>query len=163
MTSEPSDNNPAWDTVHHISNYYDGPLEGLANLNGAPHVFFLHDEIFRQVGTLEDPDVEVDRIYALHAVSDEMARGLMEKQAIFERWHQAWSQDRSLMEHHPALPADRERHDALRAELAPQLDSLRRTKTTQVLLGEFHSNRRPVAPGCSRWGSYEVKWRAQEA
>lgn len=148
----------AWEVVHHVSNFYDFPLEGLADLNGAPHAFFVHDELV--VPSEEDPDEkEIQVIYALYPVSAELASALSEKHDIFERWHQAWSQDQGIMKHHPALPQDRSRYDELKVGLSAQLDAVKLSVAPLVRAGRFASNRRDVAPGASRWRSFEVQWR----
>lgn len=147
--------------VHYISNNYDGPLEGLADFHGVPHAFFLHDEVFRRVpgDNPEDPDdFEVDRIYSLHPVSEQAVAGLIEKHEIFECWHQAYSQDRNAMEHHPALLGDRPRYDALKAEWEPYVEGLRALPPAHLALGDFHANQRQVPAGYSRWGTYTVNW-----
>lgn len=163
---------PAWEIVHFISNNYDGPLEGLADVDGVPHAFFLHDEIVRQVpiepaiapGSEVDPDLEdevdyeVERIFALHPVSKELAAALMEQHEIFERWHRAYAADRSLQNQHPALPVDRARYQDLKDQTSSQLEAMRAATPPALKMGNFEAGRRPVAPGSSRWQSFEVRW-----
>lgn len=164
---------PAWETVHFISNNYDGPLEGLADVDAVAHVFFLHDEIVRQVpvqpasadrGAAIDPDLEdevdyeVDRIFALHPASEELVAALMEQHEIFESWHRAYTADRSLQDQHPALPADRTRYQDLKVKTSSQLEAMRVATPPVLKMGTFESGRRPVAPGSSRWQSFEVQW-----
>lgn len=156
---------PTWETVHHITNYFDHPLEGLANFNGAPHVFFLADEIVRHIpsptGQPDEDDYEVDTVYALHPVSEEIVADLIEKHAIFERWHQAYTAKQATHADHPALPSDRARHQALVDKLAPVLATLRNTPAPFLRQGQFVRGRVPVALGESAWKSYQVRWSAE--
>ena len=151
-----------WETVHHITNYFDHPLEGLADVDGAPHVFFLADEVVRcipsQSGQSDEDDYEVDTVYALHPASTDLVAALVEKHAIFERWHQAYTAKQASHEDHPALPADRARYQELTERITPVLATLRAAPAPQLRLGEFVRGRVPVALGESAWKSYQVRW-----
>jgi hypothetical protein len=155
---------PVWDVVHHISNYYDVPLQGVADVNGVPHVFFLHDEHYRRVSEdtrapdSDGDDWEIDLTYALHTVPARLMESLLEKNEIFERWHRAYRQDIRLMDAHPALPEDRSRYQALEAEVKPALEALQKTTPAQVLMGRFRTSERRLPPGSSRWIGFDVAW-----
>ncbi len=162
--SDSTNEDPAWDVVHHISNYYDVPLQGVANVNGVPHVFFLHDEHYcrvkedPQAPDNEDDDWETHLTYALYAVPSRLLDALMEKNEIFERWHRAYRQDARLMDAHPALPEDRPRYQSLQAEVKPALEALQKTPPAQVLMGRFRTSERRLPPGSSRWIGFDVAW-----
>lgn len=148
---------PAWEVVAHIWSFYDVAQEGLAHFEGKPHVFFGVEENYRP--DPEDPDEFIrETVYALHPASEALVASLREKNDIFERWHRAWSASQGQRADHPALPEDRERYEALKADIDPQLEALRKTKATRYQVGNFAGNRRPVAPGGSRWTSFEVQW-----
>lgn len=148
---------PAWEVVAHIWSFYDVPQEGLANFEGKPHVFFEVEENY--LPDPEDPEEFIrEAVYALHPAPEALAASLREKNEIFERWHQAWVATKGQRTDHPALPQDRERYEALKANIDPQLEALRKTKAARYQVGNFAGNRRAVAPGGSRWASFEVKW-----
>lgn len=176
---------PSWEPVHHVSNYYDVPLEGLADFAGVPHLFFYHAEVIRrssvdtlapastsasdaaptghrEVGQEESDEnasdgAQIDRIYSLVPLPSNLVAQSQEKHAIFERWHQAWSQDSTRMKYHPALPADKARY----AELSTNLNTwLTKNRPGSALLkrGQFQCDRASVLPGFSRWTHFQVLW-----
>jgi hypothetical protein len=171
----------AWERVHHVSNYYDVPLEGLADLAGVPHMFFYHEEIVRRpvvdnplsspegamllsdqaVSGLEeiddDADIQIDWIYSLVPLPSDLVAKSQEGHAIFERWHQAWSQDHDQMKHHPALPEDKDRYAEISTSLKTWLDDHRRDSNI-LKHGQFECDRLEVAPGSSRWTHFQVLW-----
>ena len=59
---------PTWEAVRHISSFYDVPLEGLAELDGNPVVFFFHEETSRP--DPQDPeDTLLDTSYSLYPLT----------------------------------------------------------------------------------------------
>ena len=145
-----------WEAAHFVWDYYDFPQAGLADFQGTPHVFFSWDEIYHP--DPEDPeDVIREALYKIHPAPPELVAMLEEQQAIFERWHVAYRNDKEAMGHHPALPEDRARYDALKAQTDAQLKGLREAATL-IQQGDFVRGHRPKQPGQSDWGTFGVRW-----
>lgn len=152
---------PGWDHVHHVSNYYDFPLEGLADFNHVAHVFFFHDESYRPSSDpAEESELEV--VYALFQACPELMDALVEKQAIFERWHVAFSKDPAMMKDHPTWSDEKSRYDQLGAWIVPRLEALRKGSADLLALGNFERDRQPVPSGHSNWASFQVQWRQKD-
>ena len=90
-----------WEKVHAIHDYHDGPVGGVADVGGAPHVF---EQIFS-----EEKDEYSDR-YRVMEIDQELYSRIMEAWAIFVRWRVALDGGRTTLKTHPALPEDRERY-----------------------------------------------------
>jgi hypothetical protein len=106
------------DRVHTVIDFFDRPRSGLADFEGAPHVY---DCIFD-----EACDEYSDR-YLLIPTDPELARLMKESWKIWLRWSKAHRQGRTPLETHPTLPRDRARHDAIAKRMAacPQPDMTR--------------------------------------
>lgn len=145
------------DDVDVVWDYYDIPLEGLARLGGAPHLFSFWEE--RRVPDPDEPgEICLEGIYALYPVSDALAALIHERSEIFERWHQAYRADASAMDHHPALPADRARYEELDGLVKAGLEEARLAAAPVFKVGAFSRGQRAVPAGCSDWGSFTVGW-----
>lgn len=88
--------------------YYDGPRSGIAEVDGVPH--FYESE-------WADRDLEAD-VFMLSPVPADVLELALEDWQIWRRWEDAFHQGRTTTETHPALPADRARHDELLRLLA---------------------------------------------
>jgi hypothetical protein len=147
----------SWERVPNVWDFYDVPLGGIARFQGTVHLFVFHDE--QQRPDPEDPEeVLYEEIYALYPLPEELVALLMEKSDIFERWHKAWSADQTLMKQHPALDADRDRYNELKAITAERLEAVKKAAPPLLKKGAFSRGRYPVEPGHSAWTSYGVKW-----
>ena len=96
MTSE------RWDKVHTVSLYSNGPLLGVADVNGVPH---LYEKVFN-----EEEDSYVER-YRVMPIDQQLYALLMERWSIFARWRAAHPGRK--LEAYPALPEDRDRYSFL--------------------------------------------------
>jgi hypothetical protein len=103
----------AYETVHTVADYYDGPRSGIANFHGAPHVY---------KSLWDDSEDDWSDAFLLQPVDQETFRLAMEDWAIWNRWMDAFHTGQTTLETHPALPADRLRHDELAAILKPRLE-----------------------------------------
>jgi hypothetical protein len=91
-----------------VTDYYDGPRQGIANFRGKPHFY---DCIFDEVRQ------DYSDRYRLTPISDHIFDLAMEDWAIWERWQAAFHAGKATRKSHPALPHDRERHDQIRCVL----------------------------------------------
>jgi hypothetical protein len=93
-----------WEKVHTVSDYWDGPILGVADVDGVPHVY---EKIFS-----ENEDDYIER-YLVMPIDQELYALLMESWSIFVRWRIAFDQGKTPQETHPALPEDRDRYSLL--------------------------------------------------
>lgn len=151
-----------WDPVMLVSNYYDYPLEGLVQFNGAPHLFVLADDRF--IPSPDDPDdVDVELHYLLYAVPQTFVDILMSTHDMFERWHVALcsaAKDRKddVRKLHPALPEDRANHAAAKEQVAIQKKEILSRPADTRQIADFRRGVFPSSPGHSDWRTFGVRW-----
>src|SRR3954467_12292970 len=92
------------DRIYTVSNYYDGPIEGVASVNGEPHTYKC---IFNEK---ED---EYSKFYSLQLISNECFDLFMEQWEIWLRWEAAFKKGAVAASSHPALPEERNRNEEL--------------------------------------------------
>jgi len=101
-----------WERVFTISDYYDGPRKGVANFGGKPHAF---ESEFNDI-----EDYCTDRFFLME-IDQQLLSLVIEDWEIWLRWCEAFHRGDVDLKSHPALPADRERHNALRLEIGERL------------------------------------------
>ena len=99
---------PGFEEVFTVTDYYDGPRQGIANYKGKPHFY---DCVFDEAR--EDYS---DR-YRLTAIPNHVFDLAMEDWAIWERWQTTFHAEKTTEKSHPALPQDRTRHEEIRSVL----------------------------------------------
>jgi hypothetical protein len=102
----------AWDRVHTVNDYHDGPRLGVADVDGVPHIYereFDH-------GSDEHSDA-----YLVSPVDESLLALVLEDWEIWLRWESAFRRGEVAIESHPALPQDRERHEALETAIGDRL------------------------------------------
>jgi hypothetical protein len=117
---------PEYETVFTVTDYYDGPRQGIANYLGTPHFYeCLFDETKGNYSEL----------FRLTPVTAEIFGVAMEDWAIWRRWESAFHSGIVEAETHPALPHETERHE----ELKLILDKVLVTDQTNAItrLGQF--------------------------
>jgi hypothetical protein len=100
-----------FEIVHTVTDYYDGPRGGIADFRGEPHIY---------ESTFEDA-TGYTNIYRLSPVTDSVFQLALEDWAIWLRWEAAFHRGETTQDTHPALPADRERHEELQRLLHGEL------------------------------------------
>jgi hypothetical protein len=135
-----------FETVHTCTDWYDGPRRGVADLGGVPHLF----ESQWADGEYLDNDT-----YLLTPIDLETLALALEDWAIWQRWVTAFHRGEATRDTHPALPADRPRHDELDRLLAARLmidpgRSVRKFAT-------FHVREDPAWSGYG-WRPLAVEW-----
>lgn len=134
----------SFELVHTVSDWCDGPIGGVADHEGKPHLYEAEwDDDLEQFGPR----------FRLSPLDDATRDLAIEKHAIWLRWDAAFRAGAAEQSTHPALPSERARHDELQAELATRLviDPAR----AFVMCGEFRWTPRP--PGQPL---VEVRWHA---
>ena len=115
-----------YEIVHTMTDYWDGPRGGIAQFQGRPHVY---ESVF-DYATDDRSD-----IFLLQLIDGETFELALEDWAIWKRWEAAYAAGLTTTETHPALPADRPRHEELQAILS---ERLRVEPTTAVQVkGDF--------------------------
>jgi hypothetical protein len=123
----PSDRTPSrFEEVFTVTDYYDGPRQGIANCGGSPHFYDCEFSVEKQDYTC---------LYQLTPVPAEVFSLALEDWAIWKRWEHAFASGRAGKETHPALPEDAARH----AEISSLLrDSLNTDPSTSIVrAGKF--------------------------
>ena len=139
---------PGYEMVFTVTEYYDGPRQGVANLNGCPHFY---DCVF------SEEKQNYSDLFQLTPISRQIFDLAIEDWAIWERWESAYHQGKADSKTHPALPEDRARHDEIEAILNDKLKT--NSENCVIRVGTFAAEARPELPkGVLR--PLQVKWDA---
>jgi hypothetical protein len=138
----------AWETFHTMVDYYDGPREGLAEVDGKPYLY---------LSTWADIDSANEDVFKLYAVDYETLHLALESWAIWIRWEEAFHAGIATRVTHPALPVDRDRHEAIEALLSPRLADIRARVPDAHARAEFRAavNRPARKHG---WQPLQARW-----
>jgi hypothetical protein len=134
-----------FERVHTMTDYHDGPLQGIADFRGKPHAYsrpFNHSKN------------EYENWYELRPVDEETFKLALEDWAIWLRWEDAFHAGQAPPDTHPALPADRSRHDEIARLLSARLVALPGPSTRAR--GSFRPTPRHETMGRGRW--MEAEW-----
>lgn len=101
-----------YETVYTVFDYWDGPRRGLADWGGKPH---LYQCVFDEAAD------DWSNVFLLRAVDARVFKMAMEDWQVWLRWEHAFHEGHTTIETHPALPAERQRHEELKAELDKSL------------------------------------------
>src|SRR5258708_2685808 len=83
----------AWDRVHTVNDYYDGPRLGIADVDGVPHIY----EAEFDYSTDEFGDT-----YFVSPVDENLMALVLEDWEIWLRWNSAFKRGNASAETHPA-------------------------------------------------------------
>jgi hypothetical protein len=135
-----------FERVFTMTDYYDGPRKGIANFRGTPHLY---------ESKWSDIEDDFEDSFLLTPVNEDVFDAALEHWAIWLRWEEAFHRGIALQESHPALPADRPRHDELEKLLGGQL------VTNPACAIEAYGEFRPAAESSKHfgWRELEVRWR----
>ena len=101
----------AFETIYTMTDYYDGPRKGIADYHGTPHLY---------ESCWADNEL-ADDVFLLSPISAEVLDWALEDWDIWLRWRAAHDAGLTTTDTHPALPADRARHNELVKLLEPSL------------------------------------------
>lgn len=104
-----------FERVYTMPDYYDGPRTGIASFGGEPHLYTSPFDFWTD---------EYEDLYELRPVDEETLRLALEDWDIWIRWEDAYKAGLVDIATHPALPADRARHDEIEPVLAARLAEL---------------------------------------
>jgi hypothetical protein len=109
------DDTHGFERVYTMTDYYDGPRRGIASFRGRPHAYSCPFEHWK--------DGYAD-LYELRAIDEDTLRLALEDWEIWLRWEDAFYACAVDMSTHPALPADRARHDEIDPIIEARLAAL---------------------------------------
>jgi hypothetical protein len=107
------------ETVFTVTDFYDGPLKGVANFMGQPHAFEL---VFSEEQDDFDRDDDGFGLYRLAPIDPEAFALVLDEWSIWLRWQKAFKSGKTTIESHPALPEDRVLYQAMKARLSGRLN-----------------------------------------
>jgi hypothetical protein len=93
-----------WDRVYTVNEYYDGPVLGVADYHGKPHIY---------QNQFSEENCEYTNRFLLTDIDPELFALVLEDWEIWMRWDAAYRQRKVSVETHPALPEERQRHGEL--------------------------------------------------
>lgn len=130
-----------------VQDYYDAPCLGITELNGVPHIY---EREF-------DPNAdEYSDTYFLPPLGDDLLELVLEDWAIWLRWEAQFKAGRVDQDTHPALPADRSRHNELLTLIGNRL------KTDPGTRQRYKPQFAWSGPGAiSTWYGLHVSWQAR--
>ncbi|UOG76268.1 hypothetical protein MTX78_06625 [Hymenobacter tibetensis] len=114
------------ESVHTITNWYDGAREGVTDFQGKPHYY----------ACLQDYDYEGKPTpYRLTPIDEETFRLELENWDIWLRYEAAFKSGEATRETHLALPEDQARHEEINRILLGK--EYERRESTLIATGEF--------------------------
>jgi len=101
-----------WDRVYTVNDYYDGPRRGIADVDGVPHIY---------EAEFDHSSDEYGDTFFVSPVDQSLFALVLEDWEIWLRWQSAFKRGEASRKSHPALPEDRERHEALKIAIGDRL------------------------------------------
>lgn len=147
----PEELKPGYEQVFTVTDYYDGPRQGVASFKGRPHFY---DCIFSEARG------DFSELYRLTPIPDHIFELAKEDWDIWKRWELAFHAGNTTLKSHPALPQDKARHEEIRAVLEPILKTDNEYSIVQTGVFEVIGN--PILPkGVIR--PLQVRWIERES
>lgn len=126
-----------WQRVLTCTDYYDGPLKGVADVDGVPHIYD------RQFDSLEDDHSD---LFTLTKPEPDLQALLLESWQMWLGWDVAYKRGDVGIDTHPALSSIQTWYKEL--ELAIEAALERRTSKSFVMRGVFKTE----------GGGWRVRW-----
>jgi len=103
----------AYEVVHTMTNFWDGPRKGIANFQGQPHLY---------QSDYKDLESECSDTFWLMSVDSQTFALALEDWEIWRRWETAFHSGETSIDTHPALPQDRARYAEIQTLLKGRLE-----------------------------------------
>jgi hypothetical protein len=126
---------PGYETVFTVTDYSGWPRKGIANCQGAPHLFEWVSNEAKEHNS---------RLFRLMPVSAEIFQLAMQDWEIWQRWLVAFYEKKTDISTRPALPTDISRHVELRRILDEAL--IFDPEKTIMRVGQFEVLAEPSIP-----------------
>jgi hypothetical protein len=118
-----------WDHVHTVDDYHDGPIRGVADLNGKPHAYECD---------FDEAKDDWTTTFSLTPIDEETFAMVKAKNVLWLRWREAFDRGETKIDTHPALPDDRPEYERLSRAIAAKLSSA--VARTLKMNGEFRAD-----------------------
>jgi hypothetical protein len=115
-----------FETVFSVTDYWDGPLTGIANYRGNPHY---NERIF------DETTDKYSEKFRLTPVDSQTLQLAMEAWEIWKRWEAAFQQRKTDLARHPRYSADSERYAEINRKVQKALARPEQDSITQI--GKF--------------------------
>ena len=129
-----------------MTDYYDGPRQGIANYLGSPHFF---DCVF------SEERQDYSNLYRLTHVTDQAFQLALEDWAIWTRWERAFKDGQTDLKTHPALPEDAARHEEIASLVS---DHLKTDPRMSIVRSAKFQNLRPAESRSGQYSEFVVRW-----
>lgn len=140
---------PGFERVYTMTDYYDGPRQGMADFRGEPHHYLSEwNETKQDFGN-----------YQLTAINIDVLELALEEWAIWKRWETAFHSKLTNLAMHPTLPEERERFEEIQPILRELMSRHRNASSTAI--GTFKIIDNPSVEESSFTG-LQVVWRVIE-
>jgi hypothetical protein len=137
----------AFERVYCISNYYDGPKEGIANYEGRPHRYlFEWDELADDYA----------KTFTLAPVDEETMKLALEQWNIWRKWEIAFRRGAVDQKSHPGFGGIDARYDQLKSMLQSRYKQLNRLP--QSFYANFQNDFDAGDPDVGWSTSTKVEW-----
>jgi hypothetical protein len=103
----------AYEIVHTMTDFWDGPREGIANFRGSPHVY---------QSEFNDGEDEYSDTFLLMPIDSKTFALALQDWEIWRRWETAFHSGETALDTHPALPKDRSLHTEIQDLLKGRLE-----------------------------------------
>src|SRR4051812_2948137 len=105
-----------WQRILTEEEYYDGPVFGIAEFQNVPHVYERQwDSALEEYG----------EVFLLSPIEADLLALVMEDWKIWLRWDAAFQRGDINAETHPALPAERARHEEIQSLVGGRMEAKR--------------------------------------
>jgi hypothetical protein len=108
-----------YERVHTVSDYYDGPREGLADYGGEPHRYKSH---------WNEAADDWAETFELSPIDADTFRLEMERWQIWRAWERAFHSGNATQESHPGYGGKNARYDELAKLIEPRMLALKPIK-----------------------------------
>tara|TARA_R110002073_G_scaffold335466_1_gene527516 strand:- start:146 stop:559 length:414 start_codon:yes stop_codon:yes gene_type:complete len=103
-----------YEKVYTVNDYWDGPIEGVADYQGKPHKFkLLFDKNEDQYST----------DYELQKISTKEFKLILQSWSLWIKWNNKEGKTKEEFDSHPVLPTDKEELEKIEAQLRELAES----------------------------------------
>jgi len=133
--------------VYMVWDYYDGPVSGIADLNGTPHYF---------QGIYDEKEQEYSEVFEATPIDDDLLKFALENQAIYREWEIKFQSGLVEKTTHPGNGGQNNRYDELEVLIREKIEAL--PNPTQILSARFRGIRKHPELPKGILIDFEVQW-----
>lgn len=136
-------NDSTWDRVHTINDYFDGPLLGVADVLGKPHIY---------QRPFDEGTDEYFNFFLVAPIDADLLRLVLDDWMIWLRWHEAFNKGETTLDTHPALTSDRNQHESIKLAMGDKF-------AVNAISGKRMTAQFRKLRVDGSWEGAEVQWR----